>query len=254
MPSFNLDKSHSIIAVYLLYIQNKLAYIGRTANLRSRLNSHLNPNDISYMEWKKEVTKIDYYICKSVVDSDIIETYLINILKPTFNVDKVFADNTTIKLELPEKHTLEIEDTLLEKLNKNLDEDRIIKKLNSIEISKLLVEGKCKPEDIEVRYPLIAEGYRKLGGEKLKALGYSSTKIRNEINNLNNKDDIELAVKKLFTPGFYPNKDVKVMLARLYKDLEINKTAKASDIGEMFSIKPVTKRFGKTTVTGFEIL
>lgn len=127
-------------------------------------------------------------------------------------------------------------------------------KTNSIQMCKLLVEGKCKPEDIEVRYPLIAEGYRKLGGDKLKALGYSSTKIRNEINNLNNKDDIELAIKKLFTPGFYPNKDVKVMLARLYKDLEINKTAKASDIGEMFNIKPITKRFGKTTVTGFEIL
>lgn len=254
MPSFNLDKSHTIIAVYLLYIKDKLAYIGRTANLRNRLNSHLNPNEINYMEWKKEITKVDYYICKSIVDSDIIETYLINILRPTFNVDKVFADNTSFKLNLPEKHILNIEDTFLEKINKKLAENESIVKTNSIQMCKLLVEGKCKPEDIEVRYPLIAEGYRKLGGDKLKALGYSSTKIRNEINNLNNKEDIELAIKKLFTPGFYPNKDVKVMLTRLYKDLEINKTAKASEIGEMFNIKPVTKRFGKTTVTGFEIL
>ena len=120
-------------------------------------------------------------------------------------------------------------------------------------LCKTLCEGKGDKESIYKEFPLIEEGAEKLGLKKLKALGYNPTKIRNELNNLNIKDDIDLEIKKLFTPGFYPSKDVKIKLEILYRNLGINKKAKASDLKNALNVKSTTKRIDSLVVSGYQV-
>lgn len=245
MLSFNLNKAHSVIAVYLLYVNQRLAYIGRAGNLRNRLNRHLNPNDPHYIEWKEDISRIEYYECQSIVDSDILETYLINILKPFYNVDKVFPDLVSFKLELPEKFELIAQESPLDKINKVLGKENYVSKLNLTEAIRLVDEGKCKPDDIELKYPLLAEGYKKLGAKKLKRLAYVPSKIRRELKFL--EENTQYAIKKelnkqLKLGEVYLTSYIKSILVKVYKDLGLTKKSKIADIDYYFETEKRRKR------------
>ena len=121
-------------------------------------------------------------------------------------------------------------------------------------VCKLVCEGKCNKEKVFKQFSLIEEAYTKLGAKRLKALGYDSYKIKNELNVLAAKDNIDLEIKKLFeTDIFYSNKDIKAKLSNLYTNLGINKKAKATDIEEVFNISVINKKINGKTVRGYQL-
>lgn len=121
-------------------------------------------------------------------------------------------------------------------------------------VCKLLCEDKCNKEKVFKEFPLIEEGYKKLGVRRLKALGYDSYKIKNELNTLASKDSIDLQIKKLFNENnFYSNKDIKTKLGTLYTNLGINKKAKATDIENVFNISVTNKKINGKTVRGYQL-
>ena len=78
--------------VYLLYGtgHKELLYIGKAQNLRGRVKGHLTTN--KQMEGIRHNFKwVDYFCVRCPVERDMYETYLINKLKPSLNVDKVYT-------------------------------------------------------------------------------------------------------------------------------------------------------------------
>ena len=83
------------------------------------------------------------------------------------------------------------------------------------------------------------KSYLTIGKDRLKALGYNSTKINKELGNyVVDKEDIEMIIQKEFHEGDRLLKaDIKEKLKKIYETLNINKSAKAIDIEEWFEVK-----------------
>jgi hypothetical protein len=97
-----------------------------------------------------------------------------------------------------------------------------------------------KLNDIALKEPTIPETYKLLGPAKLNALGYKKHRIDPEILTVKSSQTIREALKLKLTVGnVYSKKELKQILQDIYKDLAINKTAKASDISGYAK----TKRF-----------
>jgi len=121
-------------------------------------------------------------------------------------------------------------------------------------ICKLVCENKCNKEKVFKEYPLIKEGYEKLGTKRLKALGYNSTKIKNDLDNLKSAENVNEEIFKIFESGkFYSSKDVKCMLTNLYLNLGIIKNPKASDLESIYKIKSIRKSINNKQIRGYNI-
>ena len=83
--------------------------------------------------------------------------------------------------------------------------------------------------------------YLSLGKERIKALGYNSTKINKELENTTvDKDILKQAIYEEFKTGDRITKSViKERLSNLYNRLNLNKTAKAIDLEEWFEVKRI---------------
>ena len=83
------------------------------------------------------------------------------------------------------------------------------------------------------------KSYLTIGKDRLKALGYNSTKINKELGNyVVDKEDIEMIIQKEFHEGDRLLKaDIKEKLKKIHETLNINKSAKAIDIEEWFEVK-----------------
>jgi hypothetical protein len=97
-----------------------------------------------------------------------------------------------------------------------------------------------KLNEITLKEPSIPETYKLLGPAKILALGYKKHRIDPEILTVKSSQTIREALKDKLTVGnVYSKKELKQILQEIYKDLAINKTAKASDISGYVK----TKRF-----------
>lgn len=111
----------------------------------------------------------------------------------------------------------------------------------------------CFTEDLIVRRnPLVRESYEKLGAERVRELNYNQTQIKRELLKYENA---ELAYKivqqiknDLPQQTAVPAKIIKAKLQRIYDDLEIGQTAKATDLAKWFDIQPCYRNIdGKNT-------
>jgi len=237
----NYHQLKNKIGVYLLYTNEELSYIGRSSNLQKRLNQHFYPKDQFYQEWKSKITKIEYYLCSLIGNTDIIETYLINKLNPVFNIDKVYIGGIDLFIELPEKHEIKIE-------------KRENCSYSFYNICKSLINKDISLESIEISHPEVVIAFNKLGPKKIKALGYQKDKITKEINILNQQSDIDKAIKTQFTPGFYSLVQVKDILIVLYDKLSFKKIPKAIDIELVFNVKVLKKTVNGKRIQGYNIM
>jgi excinuclease UvrABC nuclease subunit len=64
-------------------------YVGKTVNLWTRLNNHINGQQDS-IRFYKNINTVTLYLTSSQFELEIYETYLINMLMPKFNRDKMF--------------------------------------------------------------------------------------------------------------------------------------------------------------------
>lgn len=149
-------------------------------------------------------------------------------------------------------------DITLEGLNKL----RLAKKPN---FKKLCIEyHKAKEEEdsevieeIELSYPLIKEAYDKLGFEKIKALEFVQKDIQNQLTVSSKSRTLEAHIVNLlnYKVGQLLDKaEVKRTLQGIYNLLGIQKTAKASDLSQWYTIKNHSKKVNGTSVVKLKIV
>lgn len=149
-------------------------------------------------------------------------------------------------------------DITLEGLNKL----RLSKKPNFKTLCKEYIKAKEDNNielalEIEVDYPLIKEAYEKLGAEKLKALEYLQKYIIQEIANKTITKTNEQKIVSILNlkVGQLVNKaQIKEELQGIYNLLGIQKTAKAADLKQWYTVKDHTKKQGDLYLKMFKVI
>jgi len=265
MKYFNLRPVKNKKGVYLFYVGTQLAYIGKSSNLINRLQRHLNfelkKNSITE-SWKTEISKIEYYFCNSLVDCELLETYLISVLKPKYNIDKVYPDTLSLIVSnLPTKYCLEEVEANITS-SSTLNRLRLAKKPS---FKKLCLEYIQAKEDnnqevikeIEISFPLIEEAYKKLGVEKMKALNYRASNFTAVLLNLKITLSMEskiVSILDLKVGQLVDRTLIKKELQNIYTILGINKIAKATDLSQWYTIKEHDKRVQGKKVAMLKII
>lgn len=124
---------------------------------------------------------------------------------------------------------------------------------NAKNIIKAYCNGDIDLDSASKLCSLIDESKELMTKEDYKRLCFQPSKIRTELNNRKSGDIINSQIKAKFKSGFYPSKDIKIVLTNLYKDLGMDKKAKASDLEKIFNIKPTRKLVSNKTVAGYQI-
>ena len=99
--------------------------------------------------------------------------------------------------------------------------------------------------------------YNVLGPEKIRSNSYIEARLKRLVNTSNKQETLKDATMDAFIPGsFYPLKQVKAILADIYRMLEIEKTAKASDLQNMewLNVQPAQMRIDGRKENGYKIL
>lgn len=105
---------------------SEIIYVGKTGDLKQRLERHQSKNDRKYQEMKY----VEYIETQKAIDAFILETYYINKYLPKYNNNWQKKDGTSLKIddyqwELYTHPTFE-KINLLEELNKHLKEEIIV--------------------------------------------------------------------------------------------------------------------------------
>lgn len=124
---------------------------------------------------------------------------------------------------------------------------------------KFLCEANLSDEARSVVEDQVDNKYKSLlalGKERLKALGYNSTKINNEIDETIADDEpLNRAIYELFKEGDrITRKDIKSSLKEIYKKLEIKKSPKATDLEDWFEVRNCQIIIEGKKVDGFELI
>lgn len=111
-----------------------------------------------------------------------------------------------------------------------------------------------------IKYPFLMDAINKLGFDGIAQCGYIITNIKAKLisksdSGLENKVFKLLKNKLNISNGdFVSSSKVKDILKDIYKELNINKTAKGTDINNYFEVKAGSKNINKKTTTGFTII
>jgi len=80
-----------IAGIYMFFnINDELLYCGQTISLRSRVREHFYSDNSPIRNHRDEVYKISVIYVPGALDRELYETYIINIGKSKYNIDKVF--------------------------------------------------------------------------------------------------------------------------------------------------------------------
>jgi hypothetical protein len=122
---------------------------------------------------------------------------------------------------------------------------------------KLDIIRSAKIVSIERDFPLIYEAYYKLGVHKMKALEYRKKPIEEALLVSSNGASVNYKIVKLLDLKIgqrYSRKEVKAKLEKIYLKLEINKKAKATDLGRWFEYRDRFKRINGVMENGLVII
>lgn len=247
LKSLSFNNTTTVGAVYKFFdIEDNLLYIGKATNLRNRLENH--KAYLSGEEWKDNIARITYIPEPNHCNLDILETYLINKLRPKYNRGKVFKHTCTYEIPYPEEIELEYEYLIKRPLG-----------FSFYNVAKSFDEGTLPEKEAYELYPEIKILVEELGQSVLKANSYNISRLTAELDNFNRykEFDIENRIRLLFTEGhikplvdnFYSSEDINCCLHRLYEQNSITYAVKASIVKKLFSnVKQTTKRVkGKPT-------
>lgn len=137
----DIEKIPNKKGIYYFYNNKKeLIYLGKTKNLNRRVKQHLTSSS-----FKDSIYEISFFIVENNIQLDIYETYLINELKPIYNIGKTFykidekeetekkekelailkkKENFRKQQEEHREQQLEI-DTIREKIEMNIEKNEI---------------------------------------------------------------------------------------------------------------------------------
>lgn len=120
-----------ISGVYVLLGQNnRMLYVGKSINIKKRIEKHI----IGYRDSErffKDIVRIRMYLSKNQFYVEIYETYLINELMPEFNRDKSYfsafvteMSERTVELDLQVRELKEERESLIDLMQELDREDR----------------------------------------------------------------------------------------------------------------------------------
>jgi hypothetical protein len=96
-----------------------------------------------------------------------------------------------------------------------------------------------------------------LGIERIRALGYKEAELKREVSILSSGSEIKKSfIDRIFVGKRYSLKELKDIIKSIYIDLNLTKTPKASDVLEIFEVKPIViiDKETKKRIAGYEIL
>jgi len=97
-------------------------------------------------------------------------------------------------------------------------------------------------EELQKSYPLILEAHNLLGLDKCYSLGFAKGKIVQEINLIKSNEFIKKYLKdKVVVNTFISLSDINTTLIRIYKELDITKKPKATEIENYLEVRKCTK-------------
>ena len=114
-----------------------------------------------------------------------------------------------------------------------------------VEVSEMKLEETDLTNFISLIPEKFREYYTEMGPDRIKANGYQESKLKSEWNKMHQEelgvsDELILDIANYFKLGQrYTNPDIKAKLKELYQKHGYQKTAKASDLEEYFSLKKV---------------
>lgn len=143
----------------------------------------------------------------------------------------------------------------------NEDKDvELVKRVTTVSFKTLLeqyIELKEVNEDLELikqyelEHPIFKEAYNKLGVKGINSCKYIEDNIKERLYAIEASNSVEMKniVLDVFKPNvFYTLKESKEKLQKLYKELNINSKAKATDLETIVDVKYInTKINGKST-------
>lgn len=78
--------------IYQFYNSEKeLLYVGKAANLKTRIKAHLSGKSNTHLFYE-DFHHVRVYCLSDPADRELLETYMINKLKPKYNISKVYFD------------------------------------------------------------------------------------------------------------------------------------------------------------------
>ena len=104
--------------------------------------------------------------------------------------------------------------------------------------------------------PVIKQAFNILGIQKIKALEFREKDIKKALLVLDNLKSKNLKIVKLLnlkTGTWVSTSELKLKLQSIYVKLNIEKTAKATDIIDYYEVKSLTKRKDSQVQSGFVI-
>jgi hypothetical protein len=88
LPLNEYKKVKNKKGIYFLYDwENNLAYIGKSIRLQRRISDHILNKESNLYNYRYLLSHVKVIYCKNELDMELLETYLINKLKPYLNID-----------------------------------------------------------------------------------------------------------------------------------------------------------------------
>lgn len=222
--------------VYFLYDSFKnLLYVGKTKSLRPRFHGHFNRTMIEKEPWRNEVDtdNILIYNCLNDCDMDIYETYFINKYKPKYNKDKVFESTSSFELPYLEPTQYSFDSKRPKGFQRSFLEYMDLREDTESNNQELI-------ESYEAENSLFKEAYEKLGRKMINSCKFNEDIIRDKLHHISNSSIYyitELLKLKYKSGDVISSKDVKAELQRIYNNLNIKSTAKATDVSNYLNVK-----------------
>ena len=115
--------------------------------------------------------------------------------------------------------------------------------------------SRCVANNMAKKYPELSIYYETLGSDKIRALSYQESKLKEEYSYVSKAANICHKVAMQFPDGSkLPKMEIKARLQMIYDDLGLKKKAKATDIANYgFSVKDVKIPTNDGRVNGFEL-
>ncbi len=129
--------------------------------------------------------------------------------------------------------------------------------LKYAELTKKLYFSLEETEHITKIHPLIVPAYHKLGEEKVKALRYTQTKIKDALMALDSDKDNDNKIARILKDkigiGFNSCNDIIRHLTEIYSMLGITEKVKSTAIGKWYDVEPTTKRIDGKVTKGYNV-
>lgn len=115
--------------------------------------------------------------------------------------------------------------------------------------------SRCVANQMARKYPELHIYYDSLGADKIRALSYQESKLKEEYSFVIKSANIEHRVNQWFSSGSrIPKNEIKARLQMIYDELGLKKKAKATDITNFgFEVKDVKIPTNDGRVNGFEL-